>query len=679
MLLFSSVCLLGVFFTLKQPKIFEAETVVVINPEPQNVNLLEGTDSQQWYFRDTYFDTQIRILQSRHVASRVVSDQNLASDPVFFGVRAGESSEKAAARISGSDPVAVLLQMLRVEALLETRLVRIKVRHQNPAMAARLADAVATAYQEQNMEHRVEALDEALTWLDTQTRNYEEKVKSSSDALNSFKNAHQVLYSNPVEQQKLTNEQLGKMQVRLLDIEADRLNAQHMLNEVKKLDGGVENLSALEILTGISSLSLLRDKYLEKQQEEEKLLVTYLEKTPQVESVREEKRLIEGAVKTAFAAARAGYQAKYDALSGLENQLRMRSQSLKDEALALDQLRLLYEQVEVQKQEQERLFEMMQRRLNEVSLSRLLDSNNIRILDRAVAPKVPVSPRVFIYLLVTFAAGILLGLLGVFIVDALDISIKSQHDVERRAGIDFLGIIPGVPRDMLGRSRSPYEYIRANARSPFAEHIRTLRTTLSFLLPPGKSQVLLVTSPSPLEGKTTTAMTLAYISALAGQRVVLLEGDLRKPRLYKGLGMERAAGLSAVALGEMKLSEVLRPTGIEGLDLLPCEKIPQNPSELFQMSLFDGVMSQLRTLYDFVIIDSPPVNIVSDALILSQHSDGVIVVVRAGKTPIPSLVRSKELLEGVRAPLFGVVINDYQSKGYGSYTYYYQEEYGDKT
>ncbi|MGI5829963.1 MAG: GumC family protein [Bradymonadia bacterium] len=679
-LCFMIISALGIIYTLKQPRIYQATTAVIINPEPPTINAIDNYDTQQWYLRDTYYDTQLKVMHSRNVAQRVVDDLALASNLEFLGFDKIKQSDVLQKMLEDVDPVSHLLGMITIESVPATRLVYIKVRHQRPEIAARLADAVADAYSEQNSEHRLTSLNNTFDFIKEQYADYETRLTNASNALNAFKNEHQILYSNPLEQQKLTNQLLESLLNRRVEIETQKLQAGYVVAELEKLSPELHNVRSYEILADTQTLSSLYAQYLDLQQEERKLLVTYLENSSQVQSVREKMELSREAIATSLSAIKKGYEAKYNSLVKLDTDILKQIKALKTEALQLDQLKLLYEQVENQKAEQERLFESSQKKLNEVSLNRLLDINNIRILDKAVAPKSPISPRIFVNVVITLLAALLAAFALIFVLELLDLSIKNQSDIELKAGLPFLGVVPSIPKS--GRekkSTNPYRFVIDNPKSPLSECVRTLRTTLSFMLPPDKSQVLLITSPSPLEGKTTTALNLAVTYALTKHRVLLIEADLRRPKLYKALGLPKAQGLTAVLNKEATLEQVITKTTVEHLDLLPCGEIPSNPSEIFQSDFFTTLLNTLKNQYDYIIIDSPPVTAVTDALIMAQYSDGVIIVTKAGKTQLPLLIRARELLQGVNAPILGVVLNalSANSSSYSGYYYYYTREYSE--
>lgn len=671
---------LGAVYTLRQPKIYEAVTAVIINPEPATATPLEPSAADQWYMRDTYYDTQLRVMQSRSVAKRVIDDLGLENDIDFLGLNEIKDPNELSAKLASADPVTRLLAMLKVEAVAGTRLVNIRVRNKDPELAATLANSIAKAYSEQNAEHRLGTLNSTFDFVDKQFKDNEHSLQTARQALNDFKENHQILYTNPVEQQKITNQRLDYLNNKRVEIETQRQHAGYVLNELKNIPVSLKNVRAYSIVGESATLEAAVADCTALEREERKLLITYLEKSPQIVAIREQIDACKANVISNMNNIVLGLTARYQALVKLNNEINNEIRDVQKEALELDQLRLLYEQYESQRLEQERLFEQSQKKINEVSLQKLLEVNNIRILDDAIASPKPVSPNLIINGLITFLAALIVSLLVGFLLELLDISVRTQSDIEERARLPFLGAVPKYPKTAQYSGRKAYRFIIENPNSPVAECVRTLRTTLSFLLKSDSSHVLLVTSAQPLEGKTMTSINLATASAMAGQRVVLIEADLRRPRIYQVFNVTPQKGLSAVINGEKSISDVLLDTEVDNLKLLPCGEIPSNPAELFQSEKFGAVLNTLRSMFDLIVIDSPPVTVVTDALIMAQHAHGVIVIARANKTPLPLLIRARELLEGVQAPILGTVLNDMSSNAHGYYGgyYYYHKSYKDK-
>lgn len=673
-LAFIVVAGIGAVYTMHQPKIYEATAVVIINPEPPTINPVDSTSYDQWYMRDTYYDTQLKVMQSRLVAQRVVRDLNIASDPEFLELDDITNSELLEKRIAAANPVSFLLSKLKVEAVVGTRLVNIRVKHKNPEYAAMLANAIADAYSAQNTEHRSASLTNTYEFIDKQYKENIEKLDKSRDALNDFKQNNKILYTNPIEQQKITNQRLDYLNVKRVEIETETRRTGNLLQELKALPLSTEYVQAFALLGDAPALNAEMNECKKLEQKSRELLVTYLEKSPHVTAVQSQIEKCRESVLNGMKNVITGLSARHQALLKLNQETQAEIVALQKEALSIDQLKLLYEQFQSQKENAETQYESSQAKLNEVSLNRLLEINNIRILDKAIAPTVPVSPNIFLNAIMTFLAAVIAGFVAVLLLELLDISVRSQADVEEKARLPFLGAVPKFPKLHQYAQRKAYRFILENPRSPVAECIRTLTTTLQFLLKSDNSHVLLITSAQPLEGKTMTSINIAVTLALSGKRVALLEADMRRPTIFKALKVQAENGLSAVIEGTAKLKDVLKQTEVPGLQLIPCGTIPQNPAELFQTDGFAKLLADLKAQFDAIIIDSPPVTAVTDALIIAQHVHGVIVIARANKTPLPSLIRTRELLEGVNAPILGVVLNDMTENrsSYGGYYYYHK-------
>jgi len=669
------VCL-GVAYTLHQPKIFEASNTVIINPEPPTISPLESMDAtQQWYMRDTYYDTQLKVMQSRKVAQRVVNDLGLEHDIDFLGLSEIKEADKLEKALASADAVSVLLGRLKIESITNTRLVKIIVKDRNAERAASIANTLATAYSEQNAEFRLTSLNKTSDFITQQNADNQKKLEEARNAINAFQDEHDILYSNPLEQQKITNARLTSLFDKRIEVETERERLSFTLAELKKYPQTLENAQTYAAILSIDPSSLGISACRELNKEEQKLLQTYQETAPQVVSIRSQIEDCQAAILASMKSMSDGLTARFQAINKLSKELDSQIAKLQKEALELDQLRLLYEQFEAQKEEQERLFGDSQRKLNEVSLNRLLEVNNIRILDYAIPGTTPVSPNLILNALATLAAAFFFGIFFVLLLELLDITVRSQADIENRARFPFLGSVPKMHRTGL-IGKDAYRFILEHPHSPVSECIRTLRTTLMFLLPDNASNILLVTSAQPYDGKTMTSLNLAVTSAIAGKKTLLIEADLRRPRLYKALNIKQDSGLSSLIQGKSKIEDSVCHTELDALDLLPCGTIPQTPAELFQSDNFPRLLDNLRSRYDFIVIDSPPVTVVSDALIISKFVNGVLVIARARKTQLPNLVRTRELLDGVQAPILGVVLNDLKSgaHGYGN-GYYYTHEY----
>ena len=287
---------------------------------------------------------------------------------------------------------------------------------------------------------------------------------------------------------------------------------------------------------------------------------------------------------------------------------------------------------------------------------------------------------------VNLAMALILGIFGgtaiAFGLEYVDVTVKSREDIERVIGVPLLGVVPEIAELDLKALPSDVDrhlFVSARPRSSVAECLRSIRTNVLFRLPQKPVRTLLITSAAPREGKSFTSSNLSTIIAMSDSRVLLIDADLRRPSLHKRFGLTNDIGLSAVFQDEATVEQVVQRTHIEGLDVITAGPPPPNPGELLGSGEMQRALSHVRD-YDFIIIDSPPVNVVADPLVLSAYVDGVLVVVEANRTSRNMVRQAGARLREMDAPVLGAVVNklNMQTAGYGynyydTYGYYYTE------
>lgn len=286
------------------------------------------------------------------------------------------------------------------------------------------------------------------------------------------------------------------------------------------------------------------------------------------------------------------------------------------------------------------------------------------VVDDANLPQAPSSPNTVRNLGLGAAAGLLLGLGLAVLLDALDTSVRGRRELENLAGAPIIGAIPfdkGAADTPLVSDLDPY--------SPRVEAFRMLRTNLQFIEPGARTKTFIITSALPAEGKSTTACNLALTLADGGQRVLLIEGDLRRPRVAQYFGLVQDVGLTTVLVGRIDIDDAIQSTAVNGLDVVSSGRTPPNPAELLQSPAMSDVLTQLRGRYDVILIDAPPLLPVTDAAVLTAHADGAILVVRHGHTTQEQVRGAVEILAGVDtrpvAALFSMVPQGSSRSGYG--------------
>ncbi|OUM41242.1 chromosome partitioning protein [Arthrobacter agilis] len=291
---------------------------------------------------------------------------------------------------------------------------------------------------------------------------------------------------------------------------------------------------------------------------------------------------------------------------------------------------------------------------------------NLTVITPAIAPAQPSAPNTLLNLALGLLVGLALGLGAAVLRTALDTKVRGESDLRRISDAPLLG---GISFDADAQKKPLLT--QAPTQSPRAESFRQIRTNLQFAHVSHKSKSVLVTSSLPGEGKSTTATNLALAIAQGGQSVVLVDADLRRPRVNEYLGLERNAGLTTVLIGRADLEDLLQPWGTDELYVLTAGQIPPNPSELLGSEAMKNLIARLEQKFDAVIIDAPPLLPVTDAAVLAQQVGGVVLVVGSSKVNLPNLQKSLQNLEMVNAELLGVVINLLPSKGPDAYAYNY--------
>ncbi len=373
---------------------------------------------------------------------------------------------------------------------------------------------------------------------------------------------------------------------------------------------------------------------------------------------------------------------------------------LKADALDLNQHEPDYKKLTVAAAGAEQSYVALLKRYHESGMQESDTANNIHPLDDALVPTSPSEPRMKQAVVFGLALGIVLALALAFLVEVLDRTVKSQEDIEAAVGLPFLGIVPSVA--LHAQARSPASAKNKNVKdkgdrehhviyhptSAAAECCRVVRTNIMFCSPDKPLKNLLVTSSNPVEGKTMTVVNLGVVMAQGGNRTLIVDTDMRRPRLHKILGASNEHGVSRLIIesGERgaegntpaELDAAIKSTEVPNLFILPCGPVPPNPAELLQTEKFAHLVRQLGERFDRILFDSPPVLAVTDAAILSRVADGAVMVVRAGRTTHDALTRARHHLGSVNANIVGVVLNDVDLKNphYAEYYGYTSKYYG---
>lgn len=688
------VVALGLVWTARTPRIYEAICSIEYDPNPSkplggSVDDVADPIGNFWATRE-FFQTQNLVIGSRGIAERVVRRLGLHEDPTYLA-----QDDDATEPTGDVEAAAIALQSrLTVEPVPETRVVRVHARDVKPERAKLIADSVAQAYVDKTIEDRLESTDRARDWLESQLSDLRQDLDAAELALHDFKRGHNVLSVSMEDRQNLvasdlraTHDKLTETRNRRIELEARAKRLKRSLaKDLESIDPSV--MSEDEALTNL--IIELRDK----RQERDALAVKYGNEHPTMKQLNQEIGVLTRQAARERAALIQSAENDVEQVRAVEAGLRAAAGAAQSAGLNLNLREIEYRRLNDDRDNKAKLYDIVLQRLTETDLTRMLKTTHVRVLDHALLPAAPVSPNVPKNVLGSLLVGLLLGLGGAFFASRLDRTVRSVEMVEG-LGLTVLGVIPhlsGPDANPTAKPRPKPKPVRISKgtvppapgdmvvhkepMSAAAETFRMVRTNLAFMSQESPLRSLLVTSALPLEGKTTVATNLATSLAQFGRSTLLVDADLRRPRVHKVFGVSKDVGLTSLVVGEASLREAVRPTNIDGLSVLPAGPIPPNPSELLHSAAFGRLKEDLLLQYDWVIFDSPPIGAVTDAAVLAPQLDGVLLVVRAGHTTRDSILSAQKQLSSVSARIVGSVLNDIdvrmRGQRGGRYAYRYQ-------
>lgn len=664
----------GAVKTLREEKRYTATVSLVIELQAPKVlgdQVQEVGESQAsfWQTRE-FFETQFLFLKSKAVAGRVVRRLGLDRDEAFLGVDRLPAEERRAAA-EKLDATALLRARMRVEPVRDSRVVRVLVEDPDPKKAALLANAVAEEFIAYNLDEKLGTSRAASDWLRAQLDELQARLGKSESSLYAFKRENDILTASLEDSQSMVGKRLQALNDALTSVRRDRaaLEAKVAQARAARRAGA---LGSLPQVVASPVVQAERARLVALGQELADARTRYGEGHPRMLALEERHKDAQAQVAREEERIARAVELEAEVVRDTEGNLERLLAAAKREAFEVNKKEVDYSRLRREQENNAKVVELVLRRLKDVDLSSLLRTNNVRLLDAAEPPGAPSAPDLRFALLVSLALGLLLGVGTAFLLEQLDQTVKGQEDVERATRVAYLGLLPLVPRDG-GDAAAMELVIHRKPQSAVAECLRTVRTNLLFLGTERPLQRLMVTSSGPQEGKTTAVVGLGVAFAQSGQRVLLVDTDLRRPRLHKVFGLGSELGLSSVLLDEKRLGEALRPTEVPNLTVLPCGPIPPNPAELLHTERFLQLVQELSRRYDRILFDSPPVAAVTDAQILSGAVDGVLLLGKAGQTSRDQLTRARRALADVGARVVGAMLNavDLSDRSAGYYYDYY--------
>jgi succinoglycan biosynthesis transport protein ExoP len=666
-----------IVWTYRQPKIYEARCQIVIEPMAPQVlqgvkDVVEMGTGTYWANKE-FYETQYRIIQSAGVSRRVAEKLGLQYDKDFNGGNTGKPDMDAIAR--------ALAGQIQVRPIKDSRLAEIVIDDTNPKRARLLADAVAETYIEYNLDYKLEGARTATAWLQEQESELGKKLEEAEITLFTFRKNRNLLDTSFDERQSMISQNLGDLNKKLNDARLTRLSLEARRKQVEAAAHDPAMQEALPEVSGNSTVQSVYQAYIKVSSEFYDLSAKYGPEHPKLKSVQAQMEDMRKVYIAAVGKAVLTFENEYQAALETERSLAALMDKTKREAIDLSKIEVEYRPFSRAAQENAKVFSLISQRRKEINLTEVMRTNNVRILEHAVLPTAPVRPKPIQNLAIALMVGLGLGVGLAFLIEALDNTLKTQADVESLLGVPVLGLIPIIgpaqeTREDPKRIRDRDLGVFLEPKSLAAECCRSIRTNILFMSPDHPIRTMVVTSPSPQEGKTTTAANLAITLAETGNRVLIVDTDLRRPRLHKSFGVPNQVGVSSVIVGDVPVDQAIKRSEVPNLDVLTCGPVPPNPAELLHTEKFLKLIEDLKTRYDRIIFDSPPTSAVTDPAVIGNVVDGVILVVKGGKTTRDAAGHAKRQLASANVRILGVIVNeiDFSNSSYG-YQYYNYRNY----
>jgi len=552
-----------------------------------------------------------------------------------------------------------------------TNLVDLSLRHHDPALAAQALNAIIQLGRRQSVERQRQRASTRRGFIERQLASFETQLQEAQADVQGYQESIGAVSLESEQSGQIENILAFERQVEELRLERQlyRPILEGLNREGAEQAASFEALAATPALVKNPAIADLYRRLVGLEVKRDSLLsgpVGAGRQNPAVQAVDDQIATAAGKLTEALREYIAGIDRQIAELRGTIARLQRESEGRLPQAAELARRQQRVESLR-------KVYEALQTQLEQTRIEEASESGRLAIIDPAVAPREPVNATGIPDIILALMLAGMLGFGAALAVDYFDDRLRTPDEVRRDMGLTVLGAVPRFDGKNGGRPGHPA--VLADAQSPVAEAYRVIRTNLSFSLAVKPRATLLVTSPSPGEGKTTTAVNGAIVAAQQGQRVVLVDADLRRAQVHEVFGLSQRPGLTDVLAGGARLDEVLVSTDVEGLDCVPSGALPPNPAELLGAERMEALLAELAARYDRVIVDSPPVLAVADASILVQRLGAALMVVRAGGTDRRALVDAIERLSAVGGDVLGVVVNALKPGGRGYY-YYASDYYG---
>jgi len=650
------ITLSGTLYTLMLPKIYSATTTIRVREDSTDIDVFERQFTSG--FNPFFLKTEFEVIQSRAILSSVLDRLNLQQ-------RWSAKNDAKGGQLPRTVCMEILVNSLKVNQYRDTSMIEISAFRDDPEEAMQIANEVADVYSNYRQSAKRSEIRSSVQALENELLKQQQKVGEAEDELEQIRKEQGVI--------TLTRG-IRADNVRLQQMEADRISARvDMLTRKARVDqlealSGEDLMNASAYMVNDQSLLALRRQLVDAEVQLKLMMETMGENHPEVKRTRagvdELKIKLNDALDGLKAGVRADYEVAKTRFEALDVEL---ADIRRSDIEAQGEKYLPFERAERNLAIQQEILNALRARVTQKGVELELPRTMVQIIDRAERSDRPVRPRVLLNIILSLVIGIGAGIGLAYFIEYLDTSVKTVDDVERYLGVPVIGIIPQKVRSLA----------EDGPESPHAESYRVLRTNLIFANSGKRGGVFAVVSGGVGEGKSTTLFNLSYICASLGDKVLVIDSDVRRPVQHTFVNVSNRFGLVNVLKQETSAKEAIQRTNFPNLDFLPSGKLPRSSVGIMDSQRIMSLLRDIRDQYDFIFMDSPPIVGVSDAAVISSCADGVMLVVQYRKYPRNMSTRAKRMLENAGAKTIGVVLNNINILR-DDYYYYYHSQYYDQ-
>jgi succinoglycan biosynthesis transport protein ExoP len=670
-------------------QIYQAQGRLLIETERAMIPGLATVESQ--YFEDPqlYYNTQYKILKGRDLTRRVIKKIKLADAPEFNGraepprtplTSLRELQRRAVEFIKPKPPapppsasgppdesglIDAFIARVGVEPVRDSRLVDVMFRSLDPTFAAQATNALMDEYIDQNLAAKTQTRQATLDWLQAELRKQQQKVEEGERSRAEYREKQNAMSLD--DKQNIVLSRYNKLNDDLMRVRTERAQRKALYDQVR---AAASDTSA-DIMPAVAQspqVVTARPRLIDLQRQRTSLLERYGDEHPQVVANKAALDDARTQLDTEISKAVRAIRNEYETASLQEQTLSRALEPAKGDVQDLGLKSADYNVMEREAKKNHVVYETLLQQEKELRVSSSSRTNNVRVIDRAEVPKGPVAPAGRRTWLMALSIGFGLAIAVVFGLDYMDDTVKTPEDVNQRLKLPFLGLVPTVRGDkhpLLASSSVPHD---------FGESFRALRTALMSRYTDPGTKLLVVTSAQPLEGKTITAANIGMALAYGGARVLLIDADMRRPGLHRPLRLTNERGLAQVIAGKARVRDVIQRTVEPNLLAMTAGTAPHNPSELLSSERMKALLSNLAVgAFDWILIDTPPVLAVTDAVILAPSVAGVVYVIGADMTRRRLAQRALETIQSANPRSVTVVLNKVD---FARNRYYYSRYYG---